>query len=345
MTRPTSQSTSVPSATDRSAAARLAARLARVAVALVLTWLAFDLSGLDLGALAGHVRGASVPWLLAAVTLVFLDRAVMAWRWIQLLRASGSGADPRLGAVMRVFFISSFAGTFMPGAGDAARAIGVARLDVRGGDAVGSVVVDRLLGMLSMLALGLAGLLAAGPLVERRVLLLAVVVAIAAAAASILLLFDSRVLGGLVRLAGRGRVPRVERLAGKALAGIRQYGRHRRVLVVVFAASLAVQAIRTLQAWCLGLAIGMSVAGIWYVAFVPLITLVMQVPISVSGIGTSQVGFQYLFSSVGGDAALAVVLSVLYLALGWVGILPGGLLIMTGPSRRPPAPPPGPSRS
>jgi uncharacterized protein (TIRG00374 family) len=317
-------------------------------VAVLLTWLAFELSGLRLADLVAHVRGASVVWLLAAVGLVFVDRAVMAWRWIRLLRATGSGADLRLGGVLRVFFISSFAGTFMPGAGDAVRAMGVARLDVSGGDALGSVVVDRLLGMLSMLALGLAGLLfaglltagplAAGPLVEARVVLVALAVSVAAAAAAILLLFDSRVLHGLVRMTSGGRFPRGERLAGKALDGIRQYGWQRRVLAVVFASSLAIQGLRTLQAWCLGLAVGLDVAGVWYVAFVPLITLIMQLPISVSGIGTSQLAFQYFFEGVGGDPALAVVVSVLYLALGWVGILPGGLLLMAGPSSRPPAP-------
>lgn len=314
-------------------------RILRIGVAVILTWLAFRLSGLSLSGLAGQLRGAAPGWIVAAVLLVFVDRAVMAWRWVQLLRASGSGGDLRLGPVMRVFFISSFAGTFMPGAGDAARAVGVARLDVRGGDAVGSVVVDRLLGMLSMLALGLAGLVAAGPLVDGRVLVGALVMGGATIVASVLLLFDSRVLGGLVRVASGGRLPRVERLGGKALDGIRQYGRQPGLLGRVFAASVVVQILRTLQAWCLGLAIGMGVAGVWYVAFVPLITLIMQLPITVSGIGTSQLAFQSFFERVGGDPAQAVVLSVLYLALGWIGILPGGVLIMFGPSRRAQAPP------
>jgi len=320
---------------DRSRIARVAARLARIIVAILLTWVAFAWSGLSLGELGAGLRGASVPWLAAAVGLVLVDRAVMAWRWVTLLRATGSGADLRLGAVMRIFFISSFGGTFLPAAGDTMRAVSVARLDVRGGDAVGSVVVDRLLGLLSMLTVGLAGLgfalVLSGPLVERRVLVVALVVSAVAAAGAALLLFDSRVLGGLVRLVSGGRFPTAERLSGKALDGIRQFGRDRRVLASVFAASVVIQLLRTLQAWCLGLAVGLSVKGIFYVAFVPLITLIMQMPITVSGLGTSQLAFKYFFEQVGGNAELAVLVSVLYVALGWIGMLPGGLLLMTRP--------------
>jgi hypothetical protein len=69
-----------------------------------------------------------------------------------------------------------------------------------------------------------------------------------------------------------------------------------------------------------------------YVAFVPLILLIMLLPITVSGIGTSQAGFVWLFGSAGIDPAAAFALSVLFLALGIIGNLPGALLYAIGPA-------------
>jgi hypothetical protein len=310
-------------------------------VAAVLLWLAFRQT--DAASLAAAARGAAWPWLLAALGLVLVDRSLMAWRWITLLRAIEPGADLRLGQVMRIFFVSTFVGTFLPGGGgDAVRAMSLARLHVPAADAVASVVVDRLLGVISMLAMGVAGLVFAGRLVETRVLVAATAVSVLVTIAALLLLFDSRILTGLVRLAAGGRFPRLERLAGKFLAGIRQYGRHRGVLVVVLGASLGIQILRTLQAWCLGLSIGLATGGVWYFAFVPIITLIMQLPLTpIAGLGTANVAFQFFLALAGVDPAEALVLSILYLGLGWIGNLPGGVLFMVDPASRPrPAWPP-----
>ena len=64
--------------------------------------------------------------------------------------------------------------------------------------------------------------------------------------------------------------------------------------------------------------------------FVPLILLVMLVPVTINGIGTCQAAFIWSFATVGVGAADAFALSVLFLALGVVGNLPGGVLYATG---------------
>jgi hypothetical protein len=58
----------------------------------------------------------------------------------------------------------------------------------------------------------------------------------------------------------------------------------------------------------------------------------MQVPITVSGLGTSQVGFEVMFARAGVSSASAIALSLLFVGLGVVGNLPGGLLYLTGKS-------------
>ena len=61
--------------------------------------------------------------------------------------------------------------------------------------------------------------------------------------------------------------------------------------------------------------------------------MVMLLPVTFNGIGTSQAAFVWFFARAGVDAAPAFALSVLFVALGIVGNLPGGILYAFGQSR------------
>jgi hypothetical protein len=95
-----------------------------------------------------------------------------------------------------------------------------------------------------------------------------------------------------------------------------------------------VQLLRIVQAYCLGLGLGIALPLTAYLAFIPLILLVMLLPITFNGIGTSQVAFVWFFARAGVPAASAFALSVLFVALGIIGNLPGGILYAFGRSER-----------
>ena len=83
-----------------------------------------------------------------------------------------------------------------------------------------------------------------------------------------------------------------------------------------------------------------------YFAFVPLILLVMLLPITINGLGTSQAAFVWFFGRAGVAAPLAFALSVLFVGLGIVGNLPGGILYaMRGLVPAGPRPVPGGART
>jgi hypothetical protein len=91
-----------------------------------------------------------------------------------------------------------------------------------------------------------------------------------------------------------------------------------------------VQGLRVLQTFYLGLALGLTVPLWVYFAFVPIILLVVLMPVTVNGIGTTQAAFVWLFGRAGVQPAPAFTLSVLFLAIAIVGNLPGGLLYLKG---------------
>ena len=98
----------------------------------------------------------------------------------------------------------------------------------------------------------------------------------------------------------------------------------------VLTASAGVQVLRVLQAYFLGISLGISTPVSAYFVVIPLILLIMLLPITVNGIGTSQAAFIWCFGAMGVGRPEAFALSVLFVALGVVGNLPGGLLYATG---------------
>ncbi|HMF98330.1 MAG TPA: hypothetical protein VKE96_28715, partial [Vicinamibacterales bacterium] len=58
-------------------------------------------------------------------------------------------------------------------------------------------------------------------------------------------------------------------------------------------------------------------------------------PVTFNGIGTSQAAFVWFFGRAGVAAPAAFALSILFVALGVVGNLPGGLLYALGDRRSP----------
>ena len=98
----------------------------------------------------------------------------------------------------------------------------------------------------------------------------------------------------------------------------------------MLAGSIGVQVLRIVQAWFLGRALGVTAPPEAYFAFIPLILLVMLLPVTINGIGTSQAAFVWLFGRAGVPAPQAFALSVLFVALGIVGNLPGALLYARG---------------
>jgi uncharacterized protein (TIRG00374 family) len=304
----------------------LAGRIARIAVAAALT--GYLLWRSDPAAVAAAARHADASWILAAVLLVLIDRALMAWRWALLLCIVDERDRPRPGRLLEVFFVSTFVGTFLPASigADAVRAYSISRDRVAGADAVASVFMDRMLGVASLLVMGALGATLARDLAANAVVFAGLALTAALTLVTVLMIFSERFGLWCAGIAGKMPSAAVRRAAGAIVGSVRSYARFHGQLVNVLAASVGVQVLRIIQAYCLGRSLGIDAGLTIYFAFIPVILLIMLLPVTINGLGTSQAAFVWFFGRVGVDAAPAFALSILYVALGIVGNLPGGLL-------------------
>jgi len=291
--------------------------LLRIVVSVGL--IGFLVTRLDLENMLRFLRRADVSLVLATLVAVFVDRSFMVVRWMKLVDALDIQV-PRL-RVVKIFFLSTFFGSFLPSGvgGEAVRAISFSRLTSRAVESVASVVMDRLLGLLSMLLMGLLSLTVFYRVYPHPALVGAVVV-LAVGVVAVLALALSRTMHAKVLARGQ------ENWVSKAAQAMGRYRDRLGTLGLVLLLSLGVQGLRVLQAYLLSEAMDLKTPLIYFLCFIPPILVVTMLPISVGGWGTANIAYVALFSQVGMDRDGAFVLSVLILALGVIGNLPGGLI-------------------
>jgi hypothetical protein len=303
-----------------------AARSTAVRLAITLAVLGYLSTRIDLAAAARAVAAIRLPYLAAVLVLVAADRAVMILRWVLLLRGSGVAVDARTAG--RIFLVSSFVGSFLPaGVGaDAARAYGLSQHTVAGSEALASVAVDRLLGILSLVTMGIVGVLVWSP--DQRGDWRIAAAALVVTGASMTVFWADRV----VRLC----VPvhlhdgPIARRALRTTDAVSRYRSRRGTLVHVMVWSLVVQVLRITQAYLLGLGLGLTVPFAYYLLFMPLGLLLLLLPISISGFGVPQGAIVWLLRPMGVPDEASFALSSLVVLTGLAGNLPGLWLWLAG---------------
>lgn len=302
----------------------------RLAVAVGLT--AYVLWKSDPAAALGALRGVDWRYIAAAAGLVLIDRALMAYRWLVLLRPLPSASGLPFRSVLRVFFVSTFVGTFLPASvgGDAVRSLALSRHAVPLTDVVASVLLDRVFGILGILLVAAVAVVSASAAVPGWLPGATVATAAAASVGLAVTLLSARAQRAAQRLVDRLPAVRLRRIGTDGLQALRTYRAAPAALWNVLAGSVGVQLLRVWQAWLLGLAVGIVLGPVPYLVYVPIVLLVMLLPITINGLGTSQAAFVYLFGLSGVAEWDAFALSVLFVALGIVGNLPGAALYVSG---------------
>ena len=287
--------------------------------------LAYLLRSIDVGASVHAMLRVNPWWFAFTLALVAVDRVVMAIRWLLLLRAAG--VDISAATALRIFLTSSFVGSFLPaGVGaDAARAYEVASRTSRGSQAVASVGIDRMLGLVAIAVLGIAGLAGWSRHVEPDLRLRLMAAAVLARRRD-----ACRLLGGH---AGPG--PAAGGLARHpvGLAGPAPCRRDRRVPPASEGAAPGAWRSPSPSSSCassrrygLGRGLGLEIGLSYYLVFMPVAMLLLLLPVSISGFGLPQAAIVWLLRPMGVPDAESLALSTLIIVIGIIGNLPGALL-------------------
>lgn len=250
-------------------------------------------------------------------------------RWWRLLWVAG--CNVRWWDAFRLTYLGMFFNLVVPGltGGDVVKAVLAVRENPgRRADALVSVVMDRLLGLVALAALAMVVIVwLGGPFEELRLPMALALVAMVVGA----IVYTSTALRRLLRFESLlARLPLGQRLLEVDRA-VLVYTRRPGEVLLAFALSLGNHFAAIAGVMALGVAFGVpqSIIGWWqYVAIVPVANIVSALPIAPGGWGVGEAAFHFLFELVGASGAMGVAVSVTYRLCQLVVGLLGGLYLL-----------------
>lgn len=264
--------------------------LLKVAVSSALVALVLRAAGPQ--NILAHLRAMDLRFFLLASALHLGILGLAALRWGILL-----GGRHRYRRLLSLCLIGSFFNNLLPGAvgGDALKMYYLYQDTREGGRSIASVFMDRYMGYLALLTIGLA----AGIIAFREL----AVIGMQWVTPLMFLAFlaVSAVVFGMQ--------------VGRRFSSVADFYeffhttlRDRAVLAKTYGISLAIQTLSVLSVACVALGVGAMPSLASLFVFVPVIISVMAVPVSISGLGLRESAFVLLFGLAGipTEAAAAI---------------------------------------
>jgi uncharacterized protein (TIRG00374 family) len=295
-------------------------------LAVTTAILGYVLSRIELSAVAEAFAQIDAQTYLLLLVVVAGDRFLAGSRWFMLVRASGIPLSLRLGA--RLFLISSFLGSFLPAGlgGDIARTWELSQRTQRTNEALAVAVIDRWLGLASVVALGVIGLARwSGPVPLALPASLYGLFTLVLLVGTAGVFSDSIVSKALPRRWAEHAAMETPKAIASAVGAFRGRGM---VLAAVVIVSFALQSLRVVLAWLIGLGLGLEVPLSYYFVFMPVGIVLILLPISVGGLGPAQGAIIWMLKPLGVPDSASFAMSTLFILLGYVGNLPGALLYL-----------------
>jgi uncharacterized protein (TIRG00374 family) len=276
--------------------------------------------------------GQSSLILLAVAALIFLSiRFVTTLRWFVLLRAYG--VDISYLTVLRITFVSTAVGQFIPGGPDLVSIYQVFRESGKFSEISIAVFFDRLFGTAALLGIATIGVFMAVEEIWIKNLVLTIACIFVLAVLAVTSLIRSNLLRNVLSGGTSSKyegVAKGARVATRILEILSNRSTLEKVAGPIVLASLTVQALRIMAFIAIYASLGEKVPAVYFVAFVPLVYLVTSFPISLAGLGVRETTLVVLFGTIGVAAEVSVAAGLLVPLLLLIGVLPGLILIATG---------------
>lgn len=287
---------------------------------LLLYWLLRDT---DIAAIWNAISQAKIGWILVALLMNFVGMLIVSLRWNLLLQARNIQI-----AVKKLYLsciVAMFFNNFLPSTigGDSTRAYDSWHAGAEKSDAVAVVLLDRLLGILTLIGVASVGLLILysdqiwenAPFEQFGMLGLGAAIIIGLLGT--LLLLSTGFLASVSNaLAQMPLFSKGERL----IASLASFLRQPKVLVQALFLSLVLQMNVIAHYFVIGAALQISVPFIYFCLAIPVIIVILMMPISINGIGVRENAFALLLTSQGVADADAI-------ALAWIAY---GLILFQG---------------
>jgi len=268
-------------------------------------------------------------WYLLAFGIFLLNIVIRSYRWTILLHSLND--RPPFRRLLYLYFVGFFANIFIPTGfgGDVVKVVSLRQRYGRGTEALSSVIMDRLTGLLGTSLIALVALtwntLNQTTAIDLPTGLWLAIFAISFGipAGFLLIRWTDLVGTATTKFPAISKAPLYDRFA-RLVDTVHRYPFPTLLKALLISLPFTINLV--LIQYCISRALGVEVPPILFPLFVPLIALINLIPISFNGLGVREGVYLFLFvpAGVAPEEAIAMSLAYYFLRVG-AGII-GGLL-------------------
>lgn len=266
----------------------------------------FDSGGRD--KLFVLIRSVSIPLLLLSFCVSLLLNLSSGFKWFLLLRSRGINIS--LFRAWGLYMIGICFSLLLPTSmgGDLIRIHELGRFTGKRAEAAASVFVERFSGMVVLFFLTVIAVFLQRQLLSVGWMTISLVVAVSASVAIIWIIVDERPYAFVKTLLSR-RAPFLIGVLGKldkVHLAVLEYRDDRQALVIALVNTFIFYFLAVLNVYVTALAFSPEIHFTEFFVAVPLIMFIMNLPISIGGIGLMEFAFIFIFDISGYSSALAL---------------------------------------
>jgi uncharacterized protein (TIRG00374 family) len=272
------------------------------------------------------VREVQLEYLLVALFVTALDRCMMTYKWFLLLRPVNQTLT--LMKAMTIYCTATLIGTVLPVTvgGDVIRGVLTTRAGVRSDHVIASIVVERMLGFLCVMLLGVFSLLILRGThllsAKYNAVLLLGIFAFCGGATIAISSFSSRALKWVGALPRPVRDSKMAKRLERLWTAYHQLGAHRETLGIFSALTLIEQFLPGLTTWLLLKGMGVEVNAVLLFCALLLSVIAARLPVSIDGLGVFEGVLAALLGLAGVQPEYSVAAALTGRALQIVACLP-----------------------
>ena len=267
----------------------------------------------------------TVPVLYALLLIVIIIPVFVSFRWKILVQ---SEKNISFMDIIKLSYTGLFFSLILPGSvgGDAIKGALFYKKTGNGALATGSIILDRIIGLIGLTILSAIASVVYYKITSDLSFSLE-------AGGFLIILILSMVFFSLpsiqeffLSILSRLRLEKLKAFTQKNFDYLSWLKAHPKILLYTLGISFVMQSIAIYACFLTGNALGIHVSIGYYFLFIPIISLIASLPISISGIGVRESSFVYFFARVGVPQAGSMALSLIFFSLGAISGLAGGII-------------------
>ena len=274
-----------------------------------------------------HTMGSTnIYYISLAFLLVIGGVIISSYKWQILL--SAQNVNITLSNLVAFYFIGLFSNNFLPTSigGDAVRIYIVSKQSKKAVESLTSVFMERATGLFALLLIAAISLIFAHRLGIERNITFVIIALFVGFSLFLMVSFSKRLFERFTKIFRVLRLNPLEKKAKEIHNSICSYKEHKRILLISLAISFLFQTISVMVVYIISLSLNLEVSLLYFFLFVPVISVLTMLPISLNGIGIREGAYIFFFTKAGISNTQAISLSLLIFAIILFDSLIGGVI-------------------